>query len=160
MAPACGALSCTVRHMWLARFVAVLFALMLAACNVIPHRGVIGAHAITGAVKDAVTGAPIAGVTVCARYSKIGLRYYVRGFQVTGGSGKFRIDKNPEKVSLLDGREGLAPSLTFTHPSYAEAGYIFQTFDRDLELNILLERRSAGMVPSPHITCSESAIAP
>jgi hypothetical protein len=133
---------------------------LVAACNVIPYRGVIGAHAITGVVKDAETGAPISGVTVCARYSKLRLHYYVRGVQVTGESGGFLIEKNPEVVGLADGPDGLVPFLVFRHPDYLEQGLMLVQFDRDRNLEILLKRRPTGMSPDKYLTCSDSAIVP
>lgn len=42
-----------------------------AACNVVPHKGSISAHRLSGQLVDFDTGKPIAGATVCAKYAKL-----------------------------------------------------------------------------------------
>jgi hypothetical protein len=131
--------------------------LLLGACNVIPHSGVISEHSISGHVVDAKTGSPIYGALVCVKYEKLGLSYYVRGQTTTDASGAFTIPASPERVSLLESPESPRdPSIIVMHPDYAPGFLLFTSLDSDRVVTIRMQP------PSPQeswrvINCSTSA---
>lgn len=133
---------------------------LLCACNIIPHTGIIGAHAISGDVIDGTTGAPVRGAEVCARYEKLSLRYYVRGLTHTDANGHFEIAANPERVRVLEDPTSAAPSLSVSHSNYRPHMLIFHDFTKDERLTIKLYPREPGTPDDPYITCSDSAITP
>lgn len=148
----------TVRNLLSPAALSFTAAIALAGCNVVPHQGIIAAHNISGHVLDYDTGRPIVGATVCVRYAKLDLAYYVNGVAETGTDGQFYIPANPEKVFLLDGPDApQTPSLSVLHPDYASTGLLLKNFDSDRDLTIRLHPLSDFYLKSQYLDCGTSA---
>ena len=131
---------------------------LAAACNVIPSKGTISAHKLSGRVVDFDTGKPIAGATVCAKYSKLNLQYYLRGVTLTDAGGQFVIPAQPETVQLLDGSDvPEKPFLNVVHPEYASTGLIMRDFTRDREVTIQVHRLSERYPKGGAIDCTRTS---
>lgn len=130
--------------------------LMVSGCNVVPYSGTISTYAISGTVVDAESGKPIPGATVCAKYSKLDLQYYLRGVTQTDAAGRFLIPAAPEQVQLLNGpNDAQRPWLNVVHPGYgAQMKGIDST--RDQEVTVRLNRMQGGGVDH-YINCTRTS---
>jgi hypothetical protein len=130
----------------------------IAACNVVPHKGSISAHKLSGQIVDFDTGKPIAGATVCAKYAKLDLQYYLRGVTETDANGRFVIPAAPESVYLLDRPDApQTPFLNVVHPEYASTGRLMRDFTEDREVTIRVHRLSDKYLKSAYIDCTRTS---
>ena len=126
--------------------------------NVVPHKGSISAHRLSGQIVDFDTGKPIAGATVCARYAKLDLQDYIRGVTETDANGRFLIPANPETVNLLDRPDApQTPFLNVVHPEYASTGLLMRDFTQDREVTIRVHRLSDKYLTSAYINCTRTS---
>jgi hypothetical protein len=129
-----------------------------AACNVVPHKGSISAHRLSGQIVDFDTGKPIAGATVCAKYAKLDLQYYLRGVTETDANGRFVIQAAPETVNLLDRPDApQTPFINVVHPEYASTGLLIRDFTQDREVTVRVHRLSDMYLKSTYINCTRTS---
>lgn len=128
------------------------------ACNVVPHKGTISAHRLSGQVIDFDTGKPIPGATVCAKYAKLDVQYYPRGVTKTDENGRFVIPADPETVYLLGLPDApQTPFLNVVHPDYAPTGLVIRGFTQDRDVTIRVHRLSDKYLKSPYIDCTRTS---
>lgn len=132
----------------------------LQGCNVIPSAGVIHAYAIAGQVVDADTALPIPGATVCVRYDKLGLKYYVEGVSKTNEHGMFSFPASPERVSLLEDRRAARnPIVSVLHQNYSPVQIVLMNVDEDRTLTVKMHKLSIQHPVSTAINCTDDATA-
>lgn len=132
----------------------------LQGCNVIPSTGVIHEYAIAGQVVDADTALPIQGATVCVRYDKLGLKYYVLGVNQTNEQGKFSFPASPERVSLLESPDAARkPIVSVLHNDYSPVEMVLMNVIQDRVLTVKMHTLSEQHPDSAFINCSGDAIA-
>ena len=128
------------------------------ACNVIPHKGSISAHRLSGQVIDFDSGKPVAGATVCVKYAKLDVQYYLRGVTQTDANGRFVIPAAPETVNLLDRPDApQTPFVNVVHPEYASTGLLMRDFTQDREVTIRVRRLSDKYLMSSYIDCTRTS---
>jgi hypothetical protein len=133
-------------------------AAITSACNVVPHRGSISAYRLSGQIIDFDSGKPIAGATVCVKYAKLDLQYYLRGVTETDVNGRFVIPAAPETVNLLDREDApQTPFVNVVHPEYAPTGLLMRDFTQDREVTVRVHRLSDKYLRSAYIDCTRTS---
>lgn len=136
----------------------LVIAATIAACNVVPHKGSISTYRLSGQILDFDTGKPIAGATVCAKYDKLDMQYYLTGVTGTDANGRFVIPANPETVYLLESQDApQTPFLSVIHPEYSPTVLLIRDFTQDREVTIRVHRLSDKYPKSHYIDCTRTS---